>query len=104
MTDSAAGQPYGRLASGGVTVLGREEWESVSDSFDVVLSLDTMVSGMIILLRYEGGFAVVEEPGPGERVLRGFDDEASARRFVEERMDTYERMWDGCGCRIDYYG
>ena len=24
-------------------------------------------------------------------------------RFVAERMDQYERMWDGCGCRIDYY-
>ena len=103
MTGSAAGSLYGQLASGGITVLCREEWESASEAFDVVLSLVTLVSGMITLLRYEGGYAVVEEPGPEERVLRGFDDESSARRFVEERMDTYERMWDGCGCRIDYY-
>ena len=23
--------------------------------------------------------------------------------FVKGRLDTYERMWDGCGCRVSYY-
>jgi hypothetical protein len=27
-----------------------------------------------------------------------------ADRFVRERLETYERMWDGCGCKIDYLG
>jgi hypothetical protein len=22
---------------------------------------------------------------------------------VQRRLEQYERMWDGCGCRIDYY-
>jgi len=23
--------------------------------------------------------------------------------FIDERMETYDRMWDGCGCKVDYY-
>jgi hypothetical protein len=36
-------------------------------------------------------------------VIRRLADEAAAARFVADRLATYERMWDGCGCRIDYY-
>jgi len=26
-----------------------------------------------------------------------------AEDFVKDRLDFYERKWDGCGCKIDYY-
>jgi len=46
---------------------------------------------------------VKEESKPGEYVVRPLDDEKKAEEFIQERMRMYERMWDGCGCRIDYY-
>ena len=27
----------------------------------------------------------------------------TAERFVEDRLSDYERMWDGCGCKIEYH-
>jgi hypothetical protein len=30
-------------------------------------------------------------------------DEDEVRRFVRERLEAYDRMWDGCGCKVDYY-
>jgi hypothetical protein len=27
----------------------------------------------------------------------------AAQQFVADRMAQYERMWDGCGCRVRYY-
>ena len=26
-----------------------------------------------------------------------------AVHFVDDRLAAYERMWDGCGCKIDYF-
>ena len=26
-----------------------------------------------------------------------------SKGFVEDRLTDYERMWDGCGCKIDYH-
>jgi hypothetical protein len=92
-----------RLEEGEVVPLPTGEWEALSGAFEVVHSQDTLVSGMITLLHQGDLYAVMEEPGPDERVLRGFVGEVSARGFIAERMETYERMWDGCGCRIDYY-
>ena len=35
-------------------------------------------------------------------VLRPLAEESVAE-FVAQRQATYDRMWDGCGCKIDYY-
>lgn len=29
---------------------------------------------------------------------------AEARSFVDGRLETYDNMWNGCGCKVDYYG
>jgi hypothetical protein len=65
---------------------------------------ETGFSGKISTLQHGAGLVVVmEEPRPEERVLRPMPSVESAEEFVAERMKTYDRMWDGCGCRIDYY-
>jgi 5S rRNA maturation endonuclease (ribonuclease M5) len=45
----------------------------------------------------------MEEPNAKERTLRIMRDEDAAGQFIAERIETYERMWEGCGCKIDYY-
>jgi len=55
-------------------------------------------------VRGRAGLAAVERPGAGRRVVRPLPDEEAVRRFVADRLTAYERMWDGCGCKIDYYG
>lgn len=34
------------------------------------------------------------------RLLGGPEE---ARAFVEKRLEEYERMWDGCGVKVEYY-
>lgn len=58
----------------------------------------------MILVRTGHGLAAVEEPKSRERVVRRLGDAATAAAFVKERLSDYERMWDGCGCKVDYYG
>jgi hypothetical protein len=45
----------------------------------------------------------VEQPAPDERAVRRFASHEEANQFVQQRLKDYERMWDGCGCKIDYY-
>lgn len=38
------------------------------------------------------------------RVARFLGGPDAADAFVQKRMEEYERMWDGCGVKVDYYG
>ncbi len=91
-----------RLAGGEVVRLPAAAWDAIAGSFEEVERHDTKIAGDIVILRLEAGLAAVEEPAAGERVVRRLSDGEAVRRFIEGRMESYDRMWDGCGCRIDY--
>lgn len=92
-----------RLAEEGIVPLTAAEWQKVRDAFEVVERHPTFLAGELVIAHSEAGLIAVEEPRDGERVVRRLGDESAMRAFVKERMDTYERMWDGCGCKVDYY-
>jgi predicted aminopeptidase len=83
--------------------LSAAEWEALAPAFDEVEHHHTVVAGSLVIIRVGGTLAAVEQPRAEERVVRRLDDEAAMRAFVHERLETYERMWDGCGCKVDYY-
>jgi hypothetical protein len=91
-----------RLSAGEILLLDRTEWESVRPAFEVVEEHDTCMSGMLLVVRSAAGLAAVEQPQPDQRTVRPLADMAAARAFVDDRLETYDRMWDGCGCKIDY--
>ena len=72
----------------------REALESVRVAF----------AGDLVLLRREDAFAALEQPAPDGWVVRRLGGRAEADAFLKDRLAQYERMWDGCGCRIDYFG
>ena len=92
-----------RLAAGQTLALTVTEWEALRGGFEPVEAHATGVAGDLLLLHgpNEALFAL-EEPSDDTRVLRRLADREAARRFVARRLEQYERMWDGCGCRIDY--
>ena len=45
---------------------------------------------------------VQEQTTNGEILVHEVGSEAAAQRVVDDRLATYERMWDGCGCKVDY--
>ena len=93
-----------RLASDRIVRLSIDEWEAAAPSLEEVERHDTFIAGDLILVRTDHDLAAVEEPKSSERVVTRLGDAATADAFVKERLSDYERMWDGCGCRIDYYG
>ena len=59
--------------------------------------------GAIRLFASKDGILFQETSEKGEILVRSFPTREEADRFVEMRLDVYDRMWDGCGCKVDYY-
>ena len=94
----------GQLEAGQIVPLRQAEWDELRAAFDLIEEHDTRMSGLIELVRSSAGIAAVEQPAPDQRVVRPLADLEAAHSFIADRLDTYDRMWDGCGCKIDYFG
>ncbi len=92
-----------RLEMETVIRLSKAEWEELRSALHEVERHATFLAGALVIVRDDHGPIAVEEPSSGERVLRRLADDEEVRRFVKERLETYERMWDGCGCKVEYY-
>ena len=92
-----------RLRAGKPLVLTAEERDELLASAVVLSEDDTQLCGPIRVLDLDGTTVVQEQAREGEILLREMPSVVGARKFVEERLASYERLWDGCGCKIDYY-
>lgn len=77
-------------------------WQRLAAEAEPLRSEDTSISGWIHVVRREDEFLVLEEAPRGRLLLRRYADRAPAEAFVDRRLAAYDRMWDGCGCKIDY--
>ena len=92
-----------RLGTEPILPLEVAEWEEIADQFEVTERHSTFIAGELLIVRVDSGFAAVEQPANDKRVVRRLESPDEVRRFVTGRLEEYERMWDGCGCKIDYY-
>ena len=93
----------GRLSKERIVRITSRQWSELSDHFEEVERHETFVAGDLLVVRGDMGLAAVEWPTPHECAVRRLSSAEEAGRFVRKRLDQYERMWDGCGCKIDYY-
>jgi hypothetical protein len=83
--------------------LTSEELDELLAAATIVREEDSCISGMLRILRLENGTIVVQEETPKKEVLvRTRPSLEAAQEFVSGRLEVYERMWDGCGCKINY--
>ncbi len=92
-----------RLETEHVVSLTADAWAALADGIEEVERHSTGVAGDLLIVRVESHLAAVEEPSSGQRVVRRLTDADEAGEFVRQRLEQYERMWDGCGCKVDYY-
>jgi hypothetical protein len=83
--------------------LDEEGLSVLLESFEVLRADDTCVAGWIRILSTTGLVMVQEETPDREILLRRVGSREAAERLVEHRLAAYEKMWDGCGCTIDYH-
>jgi len=86
-----------------VIALDGEALAELLEAAEVIRADDTCVAGWIRVLLINDHFAVQEQTPDGEILVRRLISREAVERFVEDRLNDYERMWDGCGCKIDYH-
>lgn len=94
--DEARALPLGRAR-----VLTASELGTLLDAAEAWREEDSSVQGAIRLLQLDDVVLAQEHDPHGTAVVRRLDDRAAAERFLAARLATYDRMWDGCGCRVD---
>jgi len=92
-----------QLGRQAIVTLGPEDLGGLLESAETVREVDTGISGRIRVLAVADNVIVQEQTPKGEVLVRRMSSLEEAERFVEQRLVAYERMWDGCGCRIDYH-
>ncbi len=86
-----------------VVTLAPDGFAALLESAITVREGDTRMSGWIRIFESDGAVLLQEETPKGEILLRKMVSIQDAEVLLKSRLDTYERMWDGCGCKIDYY-
>ncbi len=82
--------------------LSPDELTGLLEEADLVREEDTCISGMIRILRLKNTVLVQEETPEREIVVRIRPTVEAEEEFVRRRLEIYERMWDGCGCKVNY--
>ena len=98
------GEFEGLLAAGGTVPLTAAQWDDLASHYSVEERHPTQLAGDLLIIVVGEDLAAVESPSRDARVARILGGPDQARTFVEKRMEEYERMWDGCGVKVDYFG
>ena len=66
-------------------------------------TIDTGMAGPIkvLTMQDEGKKLVIEADQKGVTFIRLIND-VNIQEFIDERLKVYEKMWDGCGCKVFY--
>jgi hypothetical protein len=84
-------------------IIEEDQLKSLLNNSEVIRVEDTHLSDFIRLLKFEENLFVQETTSKNEILIRKVNSMKDADLFIKERLEFYERKWDGCGCKIDYY-
>ena len=84
-------------------IITQAELDVLLSEVSVEAETDTQISGFLRILAH-GNQLMVQEQSPRDEIfIRRMRSRAEAQKFIAERMTIYEKMWDGCGCKVDYF-
>jgi hypothetical protein len=83
--------------------LTSEELSDLLKSSEIVYEQDTRLRDYIRILQVEKAFYLQETTNRKEILIRKFPNKEEAMKVVDDRLEIYDKMWDGCGCKINYY-
>ena len=85
------------------SVINREELEKLLLQSETIIEKDTHISDKIRLLKLDDDLIIQEKTTKDELLIRMVKTKKEAEELIEQRLEIYDKMWDGCGCRVDYY-
>ena len=69
----------------------------------ILVEKDTYISDKIRLLKYKNDLFIQEKSNKDEYLVRLMKTKKEAEEFIKQRLEIYDSMWDGCGCKVQYY-
>jgi hypothetical protein len=69
----------------------------------LIIEENTYISDKIRLLKFNDELILQEKTTKDEYLIRIVKTKKEAEGFIEQRLEIYNRMWDGCGCKVKYY-
>lgn len=69
----------------------------------IIVEKDTLISDKIRLLKHNNQLILQEKTTKDEYLIRMVKSLKEGEELIKQRMEIYDRMWDGCGCKVDYY-
>ena len=70
---------------------------------EMIIEENTYISDKIRLLKFKDELILQEKTTKDEFLIRSMKTQIEAEDFIKDRLEIYNRMWDGCGCKVDYY-
>ena len=70
---------------------------------ELIIEENTYISDNIRLLKINNDLILQEKTTKGENLIRYIKTKKEAEELIKARLEIYEKMWDGCGCKVDYY-
>lgn len=94
---------FDRVLKSKYLIIEESELKTILDNAELQRVENTHLSDFIRLIKFNGSLFVQETTFKSEIIVRKANSIEDADKFIKERLDFYERKWDGCGCKIDYY-
>lgn len=98
-----ANEIFKKALSTNYLIIAEDELKLVLDNSEILRIEDTHLSDFIRVLKYDDNIFVQEKTFKNELLIRKMNSIKDVDSLIQERLDYYERKWDGCGCKIDYY-
>jgi len=96
-------ETFNKALNSNFVIIEEDDLKSILEKSEIIREEDTHLSDFIRVLKYEDKLFAQETTFKKEILIRKMDSMKDADLFVQDRLDYYERKWDGCGCKIDYY-
>lgn len=69
----------------------------------MIIEENTYISDKIRLLKFNDDLILQEKTTKDEYLIRVMKSKKETEELIKQRLEIYNRMWDGCGCKVDYY-
>ena len=94
---------FKQIGNSSFTTITEEQMEGIRNSSKLVYEEDTLISDFIRIYKVNDLYIFQEKTPKGEILIRKFENESEAKDLMSNRLDIYEKMWNGCGCKINYF-
>jgi len=92
-----------KLYSQTIVIFTEEDLNCFLQDADVLEEKDTFFRDKIRIIQSENIFFVQERSNKEEIIVRRIESLEEGQLFIKNRLAVYENMWNGCGCKVDYY-